>query len=46
MSSIMESTAKTGFSSSSEAKGAVEVYETDECGKFVKLFNNSEKVGP
>ena len=40
----MSSSAKSGFSSSSEAKGAVEVYETDENGKFVKLYNNSEKV--
>lgn len=43
MGSLTQSSASSGFTASSSAKGAVEVNETDPEGKFIKLYNTSEK---
>ena len=38
------SSSKIGYISTSTSKGPIEVFETDEDGKFIKLLNTSEKV--
>jgi len=42
MSQVMQSTQKGGYSSTSTAKGNIEVYEVDTDGKYIKLFNSSD----
>ena len=44
-SSHLSSQAKAAYASKSSQKGAVEVMETDEDGKYIKLHNTSTKVG-
>jgi len=39
----LRSMARSGFASKSSSSGPIEVHETDEDGKFIKLFNTSAK---
>jgi lamin B len=41
--SYFQSGSSVGYSQKSSAKGSVEVFETDTDGKYIKLFNNSDK---
>ena len=43
-SSVLESHSSDAFSASSSAKGVVEINETDSEGKYIKLYNTSDKV--
>ena len=42
--SFLQQRASAGYTQKSSAKGAIEVYETDTEGKYIKLFNNGERV--
>ena len=44
MSEYLQASSSSGYATSSSAKGAVEIYETDGEGKFIKLYNTSDKV--
>ena len=41
---ITERSLRGGYTSTSSAKGPIEVYEVDPEGKFVKLYNGDNKV--
>ena len=44
MSEYLQASSSSGYATSSSAKGAVEIYETDGEGMFIKLYNTSDKV--
>ena len=43
--SFLQQRASAVYTQKSSAKGNLEVYETDTEGKYIKLFNNGDKVG-
>ena len=44
MSEYLQASSSSGYATSSSAKEAVEIYETDGEGMFIKLYNTSDKV--